>query len=417
MAMHRSRPVSSLQRCATSQPPARNRSIASSSHASASRSSSSSPPTFPPHSRAFPQRDQPTGTPHLGNLLGALFNWKRLLEQAPSTSFTAAKRHFFSIVGLHALTVPQDPDRLRQERSDMLAALLAVGIDPSRCVLFHQESVPEHAELMWLLGSLTSVGRLKRMTTWKGKVAALNEGSSKDEGADLGEEAHLPFGLFAYPVLQAADILLYGATHVPVGQDQAQHLELARELAQTWNRRFSPTRLDFSLRVPQTLFTPTMARVLSLRDPTVKMSKSSPDAGGRILLDDGPKEVEKKVKRAVTDDERSMSFEVERRPGVANLLGIIAALESLRAGSEVRPESVADRLNTQHASGEPGAKMLKDLAGATIVETLEPIRQQYERLRQDRGYLAEVASRGRDEAREVASKTMLKVRAAMGIGE
>lgn len=392
--------------------PAAWRAFSSSTTPSAPPSPSPSPPSSSPStSRIVFSGIQPTGTPHLGNLLGALFNWKKLLADPQ------LHRAYFSIVGLHALTVPQDPARLRTERRDMLAALLAVGIDPQRCVLFHQESVPEHAELMWLLGSLTSVGRLKRMTTWKGKVAALT-----DEESAI---AALPFGLFAYPVLQAADILLYGATHVPVGQDQAQHLELARELALTWNRRFAPSSTSripnsgdhFTFTPPETLLTENAAtaRVVSLRDPSVKMSKSDRIPGSRILLDDTPEEVARKIKRAVTDDDTAMTYEPEMRPGVANLLGIIAALESHRSATTVTPEAVAARLNAQHASGEPGARVLKEEATAAIVETLEPMRLEYERLRQDGAYLEEVAGRGRDQAREVAQGTMLKVRRAMGI--
>ncbi|KAG8695935.1 Tryptophan--tRNA ligase, mitochondrial, partial [Ceratobasidium sp. 394] len=199
---------------------------------------------------------QPTGIPHLGNYLGALVNWVSLQRNAAPND-----RLFFSIVGLHALTLPQDPVKLRRERLDLLATLLAVGLDPRRSVIFCQDQVPQHTELAWMLNCTTPMGKLQRMTTWKSKLALARNANSADEV----DESHLNLGLFAYPVLQAADILLYRATHVPVGEDQQQHLELSRDLADLFNRTHKETVFP----LPQHIITPAK-RILSLRDPAQK---------------------------------------------------------------------------------------------------------------------------------------------------
>ncbi|KAG8737961.1 Tryptophan--tRNA ligase, mitochondrial, partial [Ceratobasidium sp. 428] len=258
---------------------------------------------------------QPTGTPHLGNYLGALVNWVSLQRNAGPND-----RLYFSIVGLHALTLPQDPVKLRRERLDLLATLLAVGIEPRRSVIFCQDQVPQHAELAWMLNCVTPMGKLQRMTTWKSKLALARNANSVDEV----DESHLNLGLFAYPVLQAADILLYRATHVPVGEDQQQHLELSRDLADLFNRTHKETVFP----LPQCIITPTK-RILSLRDPTQKMSKSSPNPASRILLTDPAETIEKKVRSAVTDSERGVTFDLTARPGVANLLTILDACKTL----------------------------------------------------------------------------------------
>ncbi|CAO1622762.1 unnamed protein product [Parajaminaea phylloscopi] len=374
---------------------------------------------------------QPTGTPHLGNLLGALFNWAELQRREPASTTL-----YFSIVGWHSLTVPQDPALLLQNRRDMLAALLAVGIDPARSVLFHQNDVPEHLELFWLLACMTNLGKLKRMTALKAKVAQLRSQGAVDDGVDADEEsssnAAVPssvgLGLLSYPVLQAADILLYGATHVPVGDDQRQHLELSREIATTFNARYAASSQgavlpSFAFPLPEVILTPT-PRVSSLRDPTAKMSKSCPDVASKILLDDDEAMIRDKVKRAVTDSEKQLSYDPVGRPGVTNLLTISAAMENWLssasaasttvkpATSTVTPEGIAQRLNTTFGGG---SGRLKAHCADLLVQALSPVRAEYARLRQDVGYLDEVERRGRDAARSRAAQTMQRVRQTVGL--
>lgn len=368
-------------------------------------------------------------------------------------------------MGLHAITSPQDPQTLRDSRYDLLAALLAVGLDPARSTIFLQDSVKEHAELYWIFSTLVGVGRLRRMTTWKGKMADRTGESMPTEAEEsipreVGQEDADPFtdldstpstsrsslstGLFTYPVLQAADILLYKGTHVPVGEDQLQHLELCREIAQSFNRRFCSLSSSQSAKgkskqspgdlfqPPEVLVTPS-PKILSLRDPSRKMSKSHPDLSSRILLDDDATAIRSKIKRAVTDGERHLSMDPVQRPGVANLLRICAALENFRHqkqqqqqqqhrdqghnGKEneeaaVTPEDIADRLN---ASQGGGSGALKALTTQLLGDTLVPIGDEYRRLRADRSYLMEVAEQGRERASQRAGETMAQVRALVGL--
>ncbi|CUA72154.1 tryptophanyl-tRNA synthetase [Rhizoctonia solani] len=341
---------------------------------------------------------QPTGIPHLGNYLGALVNWVNLQRNA-----APADRLFFSIVGLHALTLPQNPIKLRQERLDTLAILLAVGLDPRRSVIFCQDQVPQHAELAWMLNCTTPIGKLQRMTTWKSKLATARNANSTDEI----DESHLNLGLFAYPVLQAADILLYRATHVPVGEDQQQHLELSRDLADLFNR----THKERVFPLPQHIITPAK-RILSLRDPSQKMSKSAPHPASRILLTDPPETIEKKIKSAVTDSERGVGYDPAARPGVANLLTILDACRALSGetppgeseDTSTRLETLASEISTlSHAD-------FKRLVNDAVQTTLAPIRDEYARIRADESYLRDVAEAGRMRAFEVAESTMADIR-------
>ncbi|CAE6444185.1 unnamed protein product [Rhizoctonia solani] len=380
---------------------------------------------------------QPTGIPHLGNYLGAIYNWVNLQRNAAPTD-----RLFFSIVGLHALTLPQNPIKLRQERLDTLAILLAVGLDPRRSVIFCQDQVsltlselhmkltlcevPQHAELAWMLNCTTPMGKLQRMTTWKSKLAISRNANSTDEI----DESHLNLGLFAYPVLQAADILLYrqvtsfkvlsaltqgycslnSATHVPVGEDQQQHLELSRDLADLFNR----THKERVFPLPQHITTPAK-RILSLRDPSQKMSKSAPHPASRILLTDPPEMIEKKIKSAVTDSERGVEYDPAARPGVANLLTILDACrglsgETLPGDTSTRLETLASEISTlSHAD-------LKRLVNDAVQSTIAPIRDEYTRIRADESYLRDVAEAGRMRAFEVAEDTMVNVREVLGVG-
>lgn len=338
----------------------------------------------------------------IGNYLGALKNWVDLQNTAAPDD-----ELFFFLADLHALTVPQDPARLYQDRRNMMAALVATGIDPHRCTLFHQDQVPEHTQLMWFLSCITSFGRLERMTTWKSKLATLQE-------SEKVNEAQLQLGLFSYPVLQAADILIYHGTHVPVGEDQTQHLELTRDIAHQFNNAVKKRYFQ----QPDYMLTPTK-RILSLRNPEQKMSKSAPDANSRILVTDSPEEIRAKVRRAVTDSERSITYEPERRPGMSNLIAILAAFGggTVRArlmGAESDPDPTSVAAVLQEVTGGSGAK-LKEVLTESIVEALRPFQAEYTKLVQEPAYLDEIAEIGRAKASQRAAQTVHEVRTLLGL--
>ncbi|KAI0081400.1 tryptophanyl-tRNA synthetase [Panus rudis PR-1116 ss-1] len=333
---------------------------------------------------------QPTGIPHLGNLLGALLNWVRLQESAKENETL-----IYSIVGWHALTLPQDPDALRQSRSDMLAVLLAIGIDPKRSILFYQEDNAYHTDLAWLFNCITSVGKLNRMTTWKSRLATAQ--NSRDEEVD---ESLLNAGLLTYPVLQAADILLYRATHVPVGEDQRQHIELSRDIADAFNYRFCKKKSLFIK--PECLTSPT-PRVLSLRDSTSKMSKSAPDTKSRILLTDTDKEILQKIRSAVTDSSREIAYDPENRPGVANLLTILSAC----TGEDVH--SISRRLT------DKGSAALKNEVAEAVIDLIRKPREEFQRIRNETAYLENIADEGAAKARKHSAWTMQQARDLVGL--
>ncbi|KAF8172075.1 hypothetical protein BJ912DRAFT_1034170 [Pholiota molesta] len=333
---------------------------------------------------------QPTGILHLGNYLGALSNWVKLQNEARPTDDV-----IFSIVGWHAITLPQDPKQLSQSRKDMLATLLAFGIDPKKAVVFFQEDNQCHTELSWILSCITPVQKLRRMTTWKSKIATKRNANDESEV----DESMLHAGLFTYPILQAADILAYRATHVPVGEDQTQHLELTRELADSFNRKFSNGKRFFP--IPTQLITP-CRRVLSLKDPTAKMSKSAPNVASRILLTDSTSEILSKFKGAVTDSVQGVTYDPVNRPGTANLLSILSAC----TGEEA--EHVAGRY-----AGKGHAELKVDVADA-VESMLKGPRSEFERLRQDQAYLAAVAKEGAEKAKERSMRTMEQVRKLVG---
>ncbi|KAF9460884.1 hypothetical protein BDZ94DRAFT_1264946 [Collybia nuda] len=334
---------------------------------------------------------QPTGVPHLGNYLGALSNWVKLQRNAAPEDDLV-----FSIVGWHALTLPQDPKTLASSRSDLLATLLAIGIDPNRSVVFHQDDNQDHTELAWLLSCLTPVGKLRRMTTWKSRLATSRNANDESEV----DESLLNTGLFTYPVLQAADILAYRATHVPVGEDQTQHLELSRDLADIFNRTFKSKTLMFPL--PCQLNTPSR-RILSLKDPTSKMSKSSPDIQSRILLTDSATQIRAKIRAAVTDSVVGITFDPVGRPGTANLLTILAACTD---------EEAADVARRYEAKGHGHLK-------ADVVDALEEMikgpRDAFERLRHESAYLSQVAKDGAEKAKARSNITLREVRTRVGL--
>ncbi|KAJ7041993.1 hypothetical protein C8F04DRAFT_1030925 [Mycena alexandri] len=334
---------------------------------------------------------QPTGIPHLGNYLGALSNWVKLQNENPQDKL------IFSIVGWHALTLPQNPKELSASRRDMLAALLAIGIDPKRSIVFHQDSNAMHTELAWILSCITPTGKLRRMTSWKTRLAESRNANDESEV----DESLLNAGLLTYPVLQAADILLYQATHVPVGEDQRQHLELSRDIADSFNRTFKGSSRMFPL--PTALITPAK-RILSLKDPSSKMSKSAVDPASRILLTDSAAQITAKVRAAVTDSIASgVTYDPAARPGTSNLLAILAAC----ADEDV--EQVAER-----CAGMSHGELKAEVASAIDILVARP-RAEFHRIRADPGFLDQVARDGATAAREVSTRVMVQVRARIGL--
>uniref|UniRef100_A0A8C5MCJ3 Tryptophan--tRNA ligase, mitochondrial n=1 Tax=Leptobrachium leishanense TaxID=445787 RepID=A0A8C5MCJ3_9ANUR len=304
---------------------------------------------------------QPTGIPHLGNYLGALQTWVQLQDTFSSI--------LYSIVDLHSITVPQDPAVLRHSMLDMTACLLACGIDPEKSCIFQQSQVPEHTELGWILSCLTSMSRLKQLPQWKMK-------SQQNEGS---------VGLFTYPVLQAADILLYRSTHVPVGDDQVQHLELTQDTARKFNKRYG----DF-FPVPVALMG-TSKKIRSLRDPSSKMSKSDPQTLATIRLTDTPEEIVTKIRKAVTDFTSEVTYDPESRPGVSNLISIHSAMTELGVEDIVRQSQGLE------------TAQYKLLVADAVVEKLRPIREEIQRLQGDPDFLKKVLDSGAQTARQLAS--------------
>jgi tryptophanyl-tRNA synthetase len=329
---------------------------------------------------------QPTGNLHLGNYLGAIRNWVRMQEEVTGQGGEC----LFFLADLHAISMPHVPADLTANTRAMVAALVACGIDPDRSILFNQAQVPAHAELQWLLNGTARMGWLSRMTQFKDKSGKNREGAS--------------VALFTYPVLQAADVLLYQATHVPVGEDQKQHLELARDIAQKFNNDFChPDAPVFTL--PDPIIPPGAARIMSLRDGTAKMSKSDPSDMSRINLSDDPDEVMKKVKKAKTDPEPLPSEEAGLlgRPEALNLVGIYASLAD-RSVSQVLAQY-----------GGQGFGTFKPALGELLVETLRPITSRFTGLLEDREALDAILARGAAKARQWAGPTLDQAYDALGL--
>ena len=328
---------------------------------------------------------QPTGNLHLGNYLGAIRNWVRMQD-----SLEGGDQCLFFLADLHAISMPHNPAELRRATLEMAAALVACGIDPDRSILFNQAQVPAHSELQWLLNGTARMGWLNRMTQFKDKSGKNREGAS--------------VALFTYPVLQAADVLLYQATHVPVGEDQKQHLELARDVAQKFNNDFASEDAPvFTL--PEPIIPPAAARIMSLRDGMAKMSKSDPSDMSRINLSDSPDEVMKKVKKAKTDPEAlpSEAVGLAGRPEALNLVTIYAALSD---------RSVDDVLKE---FGGEGFGNFKPALGELMVESLRPISERFNQLLQDREALDAILARGAAKAREAAAPTLAATYRALGL--
>jgi tryptophanyl-tRNA synthetase len=319
---------------------------------------------------------QPTADSfHLGNYLGALRSWVTMQETHDA---------FYCVVDLHAITAGHEPAQLRRRTRLAAAQLMAAGLDPDRCTLFVQSQVPEHAQLAWVLGCLTGFGEASRMTQFK------------DKSARPGVE-RASVGLFTYPVLQAADILLYQADAVPVGEDQRQHLELSRNLAQRFNATFGQT-----FTVPEPYIPRETAKIADLQDPTAKMSKSASSPNGLIELLDDPARSAKKIRSAVTDPEREIRFDPEGKPGVSNLLTIFSALSG-------RPVEELERAYEGRGYGE----LKQDLA-AVVLELVTPFQERTRALMDDPSQLDKLLAMGAEKARAVAEVTLRDAYAKVG---
>ena len=314
---------------------------------------------------------QPTGDVHIGNYLGALRNWVRLQADYDT---------IYCVVDLHALTTPQEPAQFEADRLAAAKIIIAAGVDPSTSLLYYQSQVPQHTELSWILSTLTQLGSLNRMTQYKDKA--------DQSGSNLG--------LYAYPVLMAADILIHHAHKVPVGEDQTQHLELARDLAERFNRRYGE---EFP--VPEAIIPEHGARIMSLQDPTAKMSKSAPSEASRILLLDEPEVVRKKIGRAVTDSGEGVEFNWDTKPGITNLLEILALFT----------ETPVEKLVDEHGNKRYGE--FKQLVAEAVVDALAPIRASYAALEDEE--VSRLMNKGALDARSRAEKFQVSVRKRVGL--
>ncbi|CDF57633.1 tryptophan--tRNA ligase [Thermobrachium celere] len=316
---------------------------------------------------------KPSGELTLGNYLGAIKNWVKLQDEYES---------YFCVVDLHAITVRQEPKDLRARTLQILATYIASGIDPDKCTLFIQSHVPAHSEAQWLLNCFTYMGELSRMTQYKDKSQKLGESISA--------------GLFNYPVLMAADILLYNTDLVPVGKDQKQHLELARDIAIRFNNLYSPT-----FKVPEAYIPEAGAKIMDLQNPEKKMSKSEDNPNGYILINDSPDVIRKKISRAVTDSIGVVNYSDEQ-PGIKNLINIIAAITGRK------PEDIV-----KDYEGQGYAKLKQDVA-EIVVEELRPIQERINQIMSDKAYLESIYRKGAEKANYVANKTLRKMQRKIG---
>ncbi|MFM7829249.1 MAG: tryptophan--tRNA ligase [Actinomycetota bacterium] len=316
---------------------------------------------------------QPTGEVHLGNYLGALRNWVDGQDKADV---------FHGIVDLHALTVTEKPGVIGANTLQLAAMLFAVGLNPDVATVFVQSHIAAHSQLSWIMECTVSFGELSRMTQFKDKSAKR-------------EAEFVSAGLFTYPALQAADILLYDADEVPVGDDQRQHIEITRDIAIRFNHRFGETFV-----IPKAVTPKSGARVMDLQNPTAKMSKSGDDDSGVIYLLDPPKTIEKKFKRAVTDSDTDVVYDRERKPGVSNLLEILAA------ATTTSPQQAAEKYSRY---GD-----LKMGSAEAVIAMLEPIQRRYQQLLQDKAELMRLVHKGNSRAEAVAAKTLARAQDAIG---
>lgn len=315
---------------------------------------------------------QPSGSLTIGNYIGALRNFISLQDEYEC---------FYCIVDMHAITVRQEPKNLRKNTLDVLALYLAAGLDPNKCTIYIQSHVPAHAELSWLLNTITGLGQLQRMTQFKDKSQKVRE---------------VEAGLLNYPVLMAADILLYQSSYVPVGEDQRQHIELTRDLAERFNSRYSET-----FTIPEILPPKVGGRIMSLQDPASKMSKSDTNEDGYILLLDSEDATRKKIKRSVTDSLGEINYS-DNQPGLKNLINIYASFTGLT------PDKIVEKYR------DKGYGVFKEELSEVVVEGLRPLRERFKSIREDKDYLEKVYREGAEKASYVANKTLRRVYKKMG---
>lgn len=315
---------------------------------------------------------QPSGSLTLGNYIGALSNFGQLQDEYNC---------LYCIVDNHAITAYQEPKNLRKNTLDVLALYLAAGLDPEKSIIYIQSHVPEHVELMWCLNTITSLGQLQRMTQFKDKAQRTKE---------------VEAGLLNYPILMAADILLYNASYVPVGEDQRQHIEFTRDLAQRFNSRYSDTFV-----IPEIMAPKVGARIMSLQDPEKKMSKSDPDPNSYVLILDSEKDTEKKIKRAVTDSLGIIKYSDEQK-GLKNLIDIYSVF------TKKTPDEIVKEFEGK------GYGEFKGAVAEVVNDGMRPLRERFNEIRNDKTYLESVYRDGADKARSIAYKTMSKVHRKMG---
>lgn len=315
---------------------------------------------------------QPSGSLTIGNYIGALKNFIGLQDEYNC---------LYCIVDMHAITVAQEPKDLRKNTLDVLALYLAAGLDPKKSIIYIQSHVPAHAELGWVLNTMTGLGQLQRMTQFKDKSSKYTD---------------VQAGLLNYPVLMAADILLYNTSYVPVGEDQKQHIEITRDLAQRFNSRYSET-----FTIPEILTPKVGARIMSLKDPSSKMSKSDSNKDGFILILDSEDDTRKKIKRAVTDSSGEFRYS-DDQPGLKNLINIHASF------SGMRPEEIVKKYENL------GYGDFKEDLGEVVVEGLRPLRERFKEIRSDKAYLESVYKEGAEKASYLANKTLRKVYKKVG---
>lgn len=319
---------------------------------------------------------QPSGSPTIGNYIGAIRNYVALQDEYDC---------FYSIVDLHAITIRQKPAELRASTRSIVALLTACGLDSDKCTLYVQSHVSAHSQLCWILNCFTYMGEASRMIQFKEKSKA--------------NEANVNVGLFDYPILQVADILLYQTNLVPIGEDQRQHLELSRDLASRFNSLYSPT-----FEVPDMLIPKVGGRVMSLSEPTKKMSKSDDDVNSYITLLEKPEDIVRKIKRAVTDSDNTILYDPEKKPGVSNLLEIYSIMSD---------KSLDESVNDFQSVTSYG--VFKQSVADAVVAKLEPIQAEYSRIMSDKSYVDEIMSKGAKNAERVAYKTLAKVMKKVGL--
>lgn len=357
---------------------------------------------IPPNSTIF-SMIQPTNRFHIGNYLGTIKIWRDFANNDQLLSPQYNTKLLFGIADLHAITTPKpDPLQFKKARIEAIASIIASGISPEKAIIFTQSAIPEHSELFWIMSCLSGMGYLNRMTQWKSKSAGV---SSTDSVFDEEILKKTKAGVFMYPVLQAADILLYQSTHVPVGEDQAQHLELCRHVCNLFNKQYGNAQFKFP--EPRTVLAPTK-KILSLRDPLKKMSKSDADQNSCIYITEDANTIQRKLRKAVTDSitDEPWQYDPAKRPGVSNLINIVSGLTN--QGTDL----VVQQL---HAKGVADHKQLKDYVSDVVIKELAGAKNKFEELMDNEEYLLKVIDEGNLKAREIAVENIKRVKQCIGL--